>query len=114
MVFGISASPAVFQPVIIVRLFFAIDWFLVLLLYSRLTIFRYPVVAAEILACEEDKIEKALLEQGDFGKFFTFFKAKKVNVLLSNVVGKVLSLMLETHSDKVSYNKFRFLLPQDS
>jgi hypothetical protein len=58
-------------------------------------------VAAEVLSCEEDRIEKALLEHSDFGKFFAFFKAKTVNLLLSNVVVKVINALFETHSDKV-------------
>lgn len=66
-------------------------------------------MAAEVLSCEEDKIEKALLEHKDFGKFFAFFKAKNVNVLLSNVVGKVLNALLETHADMVSKLRRFFL-----
>lgn len=58
-------------------------------------------MAAEVLSCEEEKIEKALLEHSDFGKFFDFFKPKKVNVLLSNVVIKVLNALLETQAEKV-------------
>lgn len=59
------------------------------------------MVAAEILACEEERIENALLEHPDFVKFFDFFKAKRVNILLSNVVIKVLDTLLETQTEKV-------------
>eukprot|EP01126_Amoeba_proteus_P044341 TRINITY_DN4923_c0_g1_i6.p1 TRINITY_DN4923_c0_g1~~TRINITY_DN4923_c0_g1_i6.p1 ORF type:complete len:574 (+),score=137.63 TRINITY_DN4923_c0_g1_i6:15-1736(+) len=57
---------------------------------------RYPAVTAELLSCEDEIIEKALLEHPDFGNFFEFFKPQKVNLLLSNVVLKVLMTLLDT------------------
>lgn len=66
-----------------------------------LTVFRYPAVAAELLACEEEIIEEALLEHKDFVKFFDFWKPKKVNLQLSNVVVKVLVSLLENQTEKV-------------
>jgi len=56
---------------------------------------RYPVVASEILGCEDDTIEKALLSSGQVNRFFEFF-AGPASVLLSGVVVKVLLPLFDT------------------
>eukprot|EP01127_Copromyxa_protea_P003369 TRINITY_DN13190_c0_g1_i1.p1 TRINITY_DN13190_c0_g1~~TRINITY_DN13190_c0_g1_i1.p1 ORF type:complete len:542 (-),score=122.83 TRINITY_DN13190_c0_g1_i1:81-1706(-) len=62
---------------------------------------RYPVVAAELLSCEEEALEEALLEHKGFGRLFDFFKAKKVNIQLSNLVVKVLMTLMENQPNKL-------------
>jgi len=56
---------------------------------------RYPVVCSELLGCEDETIEKALISSGQIDRFFAFFHGT-ANVLLSGVVIKVILPLLDT------------------
>lgn len=62
---------------------------------------RYPVVASEILMCDDEKISKALLSSETLARFFNFFANPKPDLLLSAVVIKVLISLLELHTAEV-------------
>lgn len=72
---------------------------------------RYPVVASEILMCDDEKISKALLSSETLARFFNFFANPKPDLLLSAVVIKVLISLLELHTAEVCFILYISLLP---
>jgi hypothetical protein len=62
---------------------------------------RFPVVASEILMCDEEKISKALLTHETLNRLFGFFANPKPDLLLSTIVVKVLISLFESHTAEV-------------
>jgi len=56
---------------------------------------RYPVVVCEILTAEVDDIERELIKNEDLlALLFDFFKPPKINLLLANLVAKIIGTLM--------------------
>lgn len=64
---------------------------------------RYPVVACEILSAEVDEIETVLITPEVLSVVFGFFNQEKVNVLLANLVIRVLGSLMITRLETVRF-----------
>uniref|UniRef100_A0A6B2L1J0 Serine/threonine-protein phosphatase 4 regulatory subunit 3-like central domain-containing protein n=1 Tax=Arcella intermedia TaxID=1963864 RepID=A0A6B2L1J0_9EUKA len=73
--------------------------------------FRYPVVACEILCSEVNDIEMVLMKDTTMlNRIFDFFKKKKINLLLANLVLKIAKTLTITKTELI----FKYLQDRPS